>query len=36
MRWVRDSLQQLLSIRCLFKSDGRWNQFWGRFMGVGL
>ena len=36
MRWVRHSLQQLLSIRCLFKSDGRWNQFWGRFMGVGL
>ena len=36
MKWTRTKLQNLLTIRSLVKSSGRWDQFWARFMTIGL
>ena len=35
MKWKRKGLQAVLTLRSLYQSTGRWEQFWGKVQVLG-
>ena len=35
MRWKRKALQAVLTLRSLYQSTGRWEQFWNKVQTLG-